>query len=241
MAAPIVIQDCVAIRGGYNQTDKPICLAYERGEGKEHEKGKFIALASQNKDLMTAVLPKKARPRNKPEQLMGFPDGFAKHLQQLRDDYVDRLLVQHLLACHPMGASDAAHLPKDAKRQQLFKEAGVPKIITIHVDEIHEQRAIIAPRQALTLSSSDRRSSPVKIQLNENILTWLGHAMRHSWDDAAADEEDAKLHDIIHSHLKNRLVCTVKQNTVILKNRFSRQQLTIPRSHFQNPENRRLC
>ena len=240
MPEPFVIQDCVSIRGGY--ADKAVYLTYENGEkGTPYENAKFVALASHNKELMTLLFPKKDVPRTKFGHMKGIPDEFIKHMQKLRDDYVDQLLIQHLVKCDPMGARDAAHhLPKDAKRLELCKSAGVPKIITIHVDEIHDEKgAIIAPRQAITLFSSDRRAIPVKIRLDEDILTWLGHAMQHSWGDApSVHEEDTKLHDSIHSHLthEGRVVCKVEGKSAILQKRGSPQQLSFSREHFGDPD-----
>ena len=79
---------------------------------------------------------------------------------------------------------------------------------------------------------------PVKIKLDKDTLTWMGHAMLHSWGDAPeVHEEDTKLHDIIHSRLQHgRIMCTVTNKAVILKKRDSRQQLTIPRGHFDDLE-----
>ena len=239
MAEPFVIQDCVSIRGGYS--DKPVFLAYENGEADTpHAKDKFIALVSYNKMLMTPLFPKQEVPRSKGGHLKGFPEKFIKHMQKLRDAAVDQMLMQHLVRSDPMGNHNAAQgLPKNANRLELFKAADVPKIITIHVHDIQDENgAIIAPRQAITLHSSDRRAMPVKIKLDKDTLTWLGHAMLHSWGDAPeVHEEDTKLHDIIHSRLKHgRMMCTVTNKAVILKKRDSRQQLTIPRGHFDDLE-----
>ena len=238
MAEPFVIQDCVSIRGGYS--DKPVFLAYENGEADTpHAKDKFIALASYNKMFMTLLVPKQ-EVRSKGGHLKGFPEKFIKHMQKLRDAAVDQMLMQHLVRSDPMGNHNAAQgLPKNANRLELFKAADVPKIITIHVHDIRDENgAIIAPRQAITLHSSDRRAMPVKIKLDEDTMTWLGHAMLHSWGDAPeVHEEDTKLHDIIHSRLKHgRIMCTVTNKAVILKKRDSRQQLTIPRGHFDDLE-----
>ena len=131
-------------------------------------------------------------------------------------------------------------LPKDANRLELFKAAGVPKIINIHVDEIHDENgAIIAPRQTISVYSSDRKSIPVTIRLDEDTLTWLMHAMQQSWGDAV-HEEDPTLHDSTHSHFmthaEGRVVCKVEGATVILQNRDNRQQMSFPRANFGDPD-----
>ena len=108
------------------------------------------------------------------------------------------------------------------------------------MDDIKDENgAIIAPRLAITLHSSDRKDGPVKIKLSEDILTWLQHAILHSWSDVPA-VEDTKLHDIIHSRLTQHapsdvIICTVTATKVTLMRKRSRQQLSIPREHFYNP------
>ena len=141
-----------------------------------------------------------------------------------------------------MGTHTAGQdLPKQANRVELFKAAAVPKIITIKVDDIRDEKgALIAPSQAITLHSSDRKDGPVKIKLSEDILTWLKHAILHSWSDVPA-VEDTKLHDIIHSRLTQHapsdvIICTVTATTVTLKRKRSCQQLSIPREHFYDLE-----
>ena len=232
MAEPFVIQDCMSIRGGYS--DKAVFLPYENGEkGTPYENDKFIALAPYNRELLMLLFPKQQVPRYKHGHLKGFPEKFSKHMQKLRDTAVDEILLQHLVKTDPMGEHNAAHgLPKVSNRLELFKAAGVPKIINIHVDEIHDENgAIIAPRQTISVYSSDRRSIPVTIRLDEDTLTWLGHAMQQSWGDAV-HEEDTTLHDSTHSHLithaEGRVVCKVEGATVILQNRDNRQQMSSP-------------
>ena len=238
-SAVFTIKSCVCIRGGYG--NKALFLECEKGEANTpHSEAQFIALTSKSKVLMTKLVPKQEVPRFKSGHLKTFPDQFIKHMQKLRNAAVDQLLMQHLVRIDPMGTHTAAQgLPKNANRLELFKAADVPKIITIHVDDIRDENgAIIAPRQAITLHSSDRRAMPVKIKLDKDTLTWMGHAMLHSWGDAPeVHEEDTKLHDIIHSRLKHgRIMCTVTNKAVILKKRDSRQQLTIPRGHFDDLE-----
>ena len=79
----------------------------------------------------------------------------------------------------------------------------------------------------------------MKIRLDEDILTWLGHAMQHSWGDApSVHEEVTKLHDSIHSHLthEGRVVCKVEGKAVILQKRGSRQQMSFPQDNFGDPD-----
>ena len=240
-SAPFTIQNCVCIRGGFG--NKALFLECEKGEANTpHSEAQFIALTSSNKVLMTKLVPKQEVPRFNSGHLKTFPDQFIKHMQKLRNAAVDQLLMQHLVRIDPMGTHTAAQgLPKNANRLELFKAADVPKIITINVDDIrNENGAIIAPSQAITLHSSDRKDGPVKIKLSEDILTWLKHAILHSWSDAPA-VEDTKLHDIIHSRLTQHapsdvISCTVTATTVTLKRKRSRQQLSIPREHFYDLE-----
>ena len=240
-SAPFTIQNCVCIRGGFG--NKALFLECEKGEANTpHSEAQFIALTSTNKVLMTKLVPKQEVPRFKSGHLKTFPDEFIKHMQKLRNAAVDQLLMQHLVSIDPMGTHTAGQdLPKQANRVELFKAAAVPKIITIKVDDIRDEKgALIAPSQAITLHSSDRKDGNVKIKLSEGILTWLQHAVLHSWSDGPADE-DTKLHDIIHSRLTHHapsdgIICTVTPATVTLKRKRSRQQLTIPREHFDDPE-----
>ena len=108
------------------------------------------------------------------------------------------------------------------------------------MDDIRDEKgALIAPSRAITLHSSDRKDGPVQMQLSEDILTWLQHAVLHSWGEVPADE-DTQLRAIIHSHLthhatNNEIICTVTPAAVTLKRKRSRQQLTMSREQF-NPE-----
>ena len=79
------------------------------------------------------------------------------------------------------------------------------------------------------------------IRLDEDILTWLGHAMQHSWGDVpSVHEGETKLHDSIHSHLmthaEGRVVCKVEGKAVILQKRGSRQHMSFPRANFGDPD-----
>ena len=218
-------------------------MEYEKGaENTPHADAKFILLTSTNKVLMTKLVPKQEVPRFPSGLLKNFPDEFVKHLQKLRNAAVDQLLMQHLVSSDPMGTHAAGQaLPKQSNRVELFKAAAVPKIITIKVDDIRDEKgALIAPSRAITLHSSDRKDGPVQMQLSEDILTWLQHAVLHSWGEVPADE-DTQLQAIIHSHLmratniNNEISCHVTPTAVILKRKGSRQQLTMPRKRF-HPE-----
>ncbi len=239
-SAPFTIQNCVCIRGGFG--NKALFLECEKGEANTpHSEAQFIALTSSNKVLMTKLVPKQEVPRFNSGHLKTFPDQFIKHMQKLRNAAVDQLLMQHLVRIDPMGNHTAAQgPPKHANRLELFKAADVPKIITINVDDIrNENGAIIAPSQAITLHSSDRKAGPVKMKLTEDTLTWLQHAVLHSWGEVPADE-DTQLRAIVHSHLthhatNNEIICTVTPAAVTLKRRRRRQQLTMSQEQF-NPE-----
>ena len=239
-SAPFTIQDCLCIRGGFGS--QAIYVEYEKGEANTpHSEAKFIALTATNKVLMTKLVPKQEVPRFKSGHSKTFPDEFIKHLQNLRNAAVDQLLMQHLVSIDPMGTHTAGQdLPKQANRVELFKAAAVPKIITIKVDDIRDEKgALIAPSQAITLHSSDRKDGPVKMKLTEDTLTWLQHAVLHSWGEVPAGE-DTQLHDIIHSQLthhatNNEITCTVTPYAVTLKRKRSRQQLTMSREQL-NPE-----
>ena len=218
-------------------------MEYEKGAANTpHADAKFILLTSTNKVLMTKLVPKQEVPRFPSGHLKTFPDEFIKHLQKLRNAAVDQLLMQHLVSSDPMGTHTAGQaLPKQSNRVELFKAAAVPKIITIKVDDIRDEKgALIAPSRAITLHSSDRKDGPVQMQLSEDILTWLQHAVLHSWGEVPADE-DTQLHAIIHSHLmhatniNNEISCHVTPTAVTLKRKGSRQQLTMPRKRF-HPE-----
>ena len=240
-SAPFTIQDCLCIRGGFGS--QAINVEYEKGAANTpHADAKFILLTSTNKVLMTKLVPKQEVPRFPSGHLKTFPDEFIKHLQKLRNAAVDQLLMQHLVSSDPMGTHTAGQaLPKQSNRVELFKAAAVPKIITIKVDDIRDEKgALIAPSRAITLHSSDRKDGPVQMQLSEDILTWLQHAVLHSWGEVPADE-DTQLHAIIHSHLmhatniNNEISCHVTPTAVTLKRKGSRQQLTMPRKRF-HPE-----
>ena len=240
-SAPFTIQDCLCIRGGFGS--QAIYVEYEKCEANTpHADAKFILLTSTNKVLMTKLVPKQEVPRFPSGHLKTFPDEFIKHLQKLRNAAVDQLLMQHLVSSDPMGTHTAGQaLPKQSNRVELFKAAAVPKIITIKVDDISDEKgALIAPSRAITLHSSDRKDGPVQMQLSEDILTWLQHAVLHSWGEVPADE-DTQLHAIIHSHLMHatninkEISCHVTPTAVTLKRKGSRQQLTMPRKRF-HPE-----
>ncbi len=97
---------------------------------------------------------------------------FLDYLTQVRNDAVEKLIVQKLVEDDPLGDQDA-EAKFDGYRNRAFAEAEIPECITVECDAFTAQDGKRYPVFNATLVATPNRGSVVNILLNETHLDWL--------------------------------------------------------------------
>ena len=182
MATPFTIGRSVTIEGGYLK--EPWIADVKLVEGCE-----FVMMNSECRKFARAM----GRDVN-----ARFPwenNGFFVHLQGLRDDLVDGMIIKYLNDADSMRDIAITSLPSRPSRAVLFSEAKIPEIITVESPAFTLVNGERYAARTLKVISTPRRGFKVTVALDTSFLDWCIAASWQFDGTAAKRQRKADLPD----------------------------------------------
>ena len=126
--------------------------------------GDFVMLSQQDRKFARAM------GRDCNERCPWASNGLIPHVQTLRDDAMDRMLVEYMRSNDPLADAEA-RLPARG-RHCIFHAANVPEIITINAPPFTTADGTRIGEFSMRVISTPRRKSNITVELTLALLSW---------------------------------------------------------------------
>ena len=128
----------------------------------------FFTLSKEDRSLGAALGYCRSMPRPMENA------SFITYIAKLRDDAVDKLILQAMKKADPMGDTDAVGPQRITKsREKAFQHAEIPEVIHVLVGPLVDPHGTRLPEITIEVVSTPRRGVNPMVKLSVELLNWM--------------------------------------------------------------------